>query len=214
MRAAGRVGRTVVLRLRFDDFSRATRSHTLPQATAHTQTILVTARGLLAAAMPTIERRGITLVGVAVANLANAPPGQRALPCDRMSGDALDAAVDEVREHGAGAIASFTGVVRNRNVGRRVLFLEYEAYEGMAEKVMQELADELRRRYDLCEIAIHHRVGRVEVGEPSIVIAVSSPHRAAALAACREAIDTLKETVPLWKKEVYEGGEEWIGRGS
>jgi DNA polymerase IV len=97
MRAAGRIGRTVVLRLRFDDFTRVTRSHTLPEATAHTRTILVTARGLLATAMPLIERRGITLVGVAVANLANAPPVQLALPFDRHSGDALDAALDEVR---------------------------------------------------------------------------------------------------------------------
>ena len=79
---------------------------------------------------------------------------------------------------------------------------------------MAELARELSERHDLLAVAIHHRVGRVEIGEPSVAIAVSSPHRAAALAACREAIDTLKGTVPLWKKEVYEGGEEWIGRGS
>jgi molybdopterin synthase catalytic subunit len=79
---------------------------------------------------------------------------------------------------------------------------------------MAQIAGQLRERYDLCEVAIHHRVGRVEIGEPSVVIAVSAPHRADALAACRDAIDTLKETVPLWKKEVYEGGEEWIGRGS
>jgi len=95
-----------------------------------------------------------------------------------------------------------------------VQYLEYEAYEGMAEEVMAELASELARRHELSAIAIHHRVGRVEIGEPSVVIAVSSPHRAAALAACKEAIDTLKGTVPLWKKEVYEGGEEWIGQGS
>jgi molybdopterin synthase catalytic subunit len=95
-----------------------------------------------------------------------------------------------------------------------VQYLEYEAYEGMAEETMAELAAELAARHELCAIAIHHRVGRVEIGEPSVVIAVSSPHRAAALAACKEAIDTLKGTVPLWKKEVYEGGEEWIGQGS
>jgi molybdopterin synthase catalytic subunit len=76
------------------------------------------------------------------------------------------------------------------------------------------LATVLKVRYDLHEIAIHHRVGLVEIGEASVVIAVSAPHRADALAACKEAIDALKETVPLWKKEVYEGGEEWIGRGS
>jgi molybdopterin synthase catalytic subunit len=92
--------------------------------------------------------------------------------------------------------------------------LEYEAYAGMAEEVMERIAAELKAKYDLCDVAIHHRVGRVGIGETSVVIAVSAPHRQDALAACREAIDTLKETVPLWKKEVYEGGEEWIGRGS
>ena len=96
MRAAGRIGRTVVLRLRFDDFSRATRSHTLPRSTAHTQTILVTVRGLLATAMPMIERQGVTLVGVAVGNLDDGGAVQLALPFDRHSGVALDAALDEV----------------------------------------------------------------------------------------------------------------------
>jgi DNA polymerase-4 len=98
MRAAGRVGRTVTLRLRFHDFSRATRSHTLPQATAHTETILTTARGLLAAATPMIEREGLTLVGVAVGNLDNARAVQLALPFDGQSGDALDAALDAVHD--------------------------------------------------------------------------------------------------------------------
>jgi molybdopterin synthase catalytic subunit len=126
----------------------------------------------------------------------------------------LDAAVDEVRTDDAGAIATFVGTTRKRSRGRDVLYLEYEAYEGMAEQVMEQLADELKGRHDLCEVAIHHRVGRVEIGETSVVIAVSAPHRAGALAACREAIDELKVSVPLWKKEVYEGGEEWIGRGS
>ena len=79
---------------------------------------------------------------------------------------------------------------------------------------MRELAAELKRRYQLLDVAIHHRVGRVDIGEPSVMIAVSAPHRADALAACRDAIDTLKQTVPLWKKEVYEGGEEWVGQGS
>jgi molybdopterin synthase catalytic subunit len=127
---------------------------------------------------------------------------------------ALDAVVDEVGTDEAGAVATFTGTVRRRSRGRTVLHLEYEAYEGMAEQVMSDLAADLERRYDLTAVAIHHRVGRVDVGEPSVVIAVSAPHRQDALAACREAIDRLKETVPLWKKEVYEGGEEWIGRGS
>jgi MoaE-MoaD fusion protein len=126
----------------------------------------------------------------------------------------LDAVVREVARDEAGAVASFLGTVRNRSRDREVLHLEYEAYEGMAEEMMAELARDLSERHDLLAVAIHHRVGRVEIGEPSVAVAVSSAHRAAALAACREAIDTLKGTVPLWKKEVYVGGEEWIGQGS
>jgi molybdopterin synthase catalytic subunit/molybdopterin converting factor small subunit len=126
----------------------------------------------------------------------------------------LDAAVDEVRSDSAGAIATFIGTTRIESRGRTVLHLDYEAYEGMAEEVMAEIAGELKERYDLLEIAIHHRTGRVEIGEASVVIAVSAAHRQDALAACKDAIDTLKQQVPLWKKEVYEGGEEWIGRGS
>ena len=126
----------------------------------------------------------------------------------------LDAVVAEVANEAAGAIATFTGTVRRDSRGRSVLYLEYEAYAEMAEDVMGQLAAELAARYELTAVAIHHRVGRVEIGEPSVAIAVSAPHRQGALAACKEAIDTLKQTVPLWKKEVYEGGEEWIGRGS
>ena len=126
----------------------------------------------------------------------------------------LDTVVAEVAGEDAGAIATFTGTVRRVSRGRTVLYLEYEAYAEMAEDVMAQIAADLERRYDLCAIGIHHRTGRVEIGEPSVVIAVSAPHRADALAACKDAIDTLKETVPLWKKEVYEGGEEWLGRGS
>lgn len=126
----------------------------------------------------------------------------------------LDAAVAEVGAERAGAIATFSGTVRKSSRGREVTHLEYEAFTEMAEDVMAGLATVLKQRYDLHEIAIHHRIGRVEIGEPSVVIAVSAPHRHDALAACRDAIDELKETVPLWKKEVYEGGEQWIGRGS
>ena len=124
------------------------------------------------------------------------------------------AVVDEVADDRAGAIATFLGTTRVHSRGRTVTHLQYEAYPGMAERVMESLAGELKERYTLCEVAITHRVGRVGIGETSVAIAVSAPHRADALAACRDAIDTLKETVPLWKKEVYEGGEEWIGRGS
>ena len=126
----------------------------------------------------------------------------------------LDAVIAEVADERAGGIATFTGTVRRQSRGREVQHLEYEAYAEMAEDVMALLARDLEDAHELCRIAIHHRVGRVEIGEPSVVIAVSAPHRQDALTACREAIDRLKETVPLWKKEVYEGGEEWIGRGS
>ena len=122
--------------------------------------------------------------------------------------------VAEVERDEAGGIATFVGTVRRTSRGRDVSYLEYEAFEEMAEPMLRALAAELTGKHGLCELAIHHRVGRVEIGEPSVVIAVSAPHRAAALEACREAIDTLKETIPLWKKEIYEGGEEWIGRGS
>jgi molybdopterin synthase catalytic subunit len=126
----------------------------------------------------------------------------------------LDAVVEEVRSDEAGAIATFVGTTRVNSRGRTVERLEYEAYAGMAEKVMAEIAEGLKARYDLAEIAIHHRTGVVAIGEASVVIAVSAPHRQDALAACKDAIDTLKEQVPLWKKEIYEGGEEWLGRGS
>ena len=126
----------------------------------------------------------------------------------------LDAVVAEVADERAGAVATFTGTVRRQSRGREVTRLEYEAYAEMAEDVMVELAADLLERYELCVIAIHHRVGTLGIGEASVVIAVSAPHRRDALAACKNAIDWLKETVPLWKKEVYEGGEEWIGRGS
>jgi molybdopterin synthase catalytic subunit len=126
----------------------------------------------------------------------------------------LDAAVAEVTDERAGAVATFTGTVRRQSRGREVTRLEYEAYAEMAEDVMAQLARDLQERYELCAVAIHHRVGTLGIGEASVVVAVSAPHRQDALAACKDAIDTLKETVPLWKKEVYEGGEEWIGRGS
>ncbi len=133
-----------------------------------------------------------------------------------LSAEPLDvsAVVAEAASDDAGAISTFVGTVRRSSRGREVVRLEYEAFEEMAEPMLRSLADELTERHGLCAVAIHHRVGVVEIGEPSIVIAVSAPHRAAAIEACREAIDTLKQTIPLWKKEIYADGEEWIGRGS
>ena len=126
----------------------------------------------------------------------------------------LAAVTAEVEDERAGAIATFQGTVRRQSRGREVIALDYEAYSGMAEKVMAEIADGVKARYELSEVAVAHRVGRCEVGEVSVAIAVSAPHRRDALSACRDVIDELKERVPLWKKELYEGGEEWIGRGS
>ena len=126
----------------------------------------------------------------------------------------VEAAIDEVASSGAGAIATFIGTTRRHSRGREVVRLEYEAYEGMAEAEMARIADAVREKHDVLAIAIHHRVGVVGIGETSVVIAISAAHRAAALDACRETIDTLKETVPLWKKEVYTDGEIWIGRAS
>ncbi len=126
----------------------------------------------------------------------------------------LTSVLVEVVDEQAGAIATFLGTVRARSRDRDVIALEYEAYEEMAEEVMAGIADELDARYELCKVAMSHRLGRVEVGETSVAIAVSAPHRQDALAACADAIEALKSQVPLWKKELYVGGEEWIGRGS
>ncbi len=134
----------------------------------------------------------------------------------RLTEEPIDVAavIAEVGDEEAGGIAAFVGTTRVTSRGRTVRHLDYEGYPGMAEKTMADLAEGLKARYDLCEVAIAHRVGRVGIGETSVAIAVSAPHRDDALAACTDAIDTLKRIVPLWKKEVYEGGEEWIGRGS
>lgn len=158
-----------------------------------------------------VERPAPLSAGDEVAVIPPVSGGDFRLSEARLSQDAV---VAEVHDEEAGAIATFVGTTRRHSRGREVLYLEYEAYEGMAEQVMADLVAELGRRHELCKVAIHHRVGRVDIGETSVVIAVSAPHRAAALAACREAIDELKVSVPLWKKEVYVGGEAWIGRGS
>lgn len=109
-----------------------------------------------------------------------------------------------------GALDLFVGVVRNENAGRRVTHLEYEAYEEMALEVLQEIEAETRRRWPLTDVRLVHRLGRLEIGEPSVAVAVASPHRAEAFAACRHAIDTLKRRAPIWKKEFFEGGAVWV----
>jgi molybdopterin synthase catalytic subunit len=111
----------------------------------------------------------------------------------------------------AGAIVTFVGTTRDHNDGRRVLRLEYEAYPEMAVAEMRKIGDEARRRWPVERVAIAHRIGVVPIGEASVVIAVSAGHREAAFEACHFAIDRLKQVVPIWKKEHFEGGETWIG---
>jgi molybdopterin synthase catalytic subunit len=123
----------------------------------------------------------------------------------------LDAVLAAVADPAAGAVASFLGVTRNHNEGRQVTGLEYEAYPEMAVQEMARIGAAARERWDIHAIAIVHRLGRVPIGEASVAIAVSASHRAAAFAACHFAIDRLKEIVPIWKKEYFEGGEVWIG---
>jgi molybdopterin synthase catalytic subunit len=108
-----------------------------------------------------------------------------------------------------GALCLFVGVVRGENEGRRVVRLDYEAYEEMALPMMEEIAAEARARFGVSDVRIVHRLGRLEVGEVSVAVAVASPHRAEAFAACRYAIDTLKAKVPIWKKEFYADGAVW-----
>jgi molybdopterin synthase catalytic subunit len=124
----------------------------------------------------------------------------------------VTAVIAEVADPAAGAIATFIGTTRETNRGRAVTHLEYDAYPEMAEAEMAKIAEQLKVGYDVLHVAMAHRTGHVPIGEASVVIAVSAPHRGPAMDACREAIDTLKQTVPVWKKEVFEGGEEWIGR--
>jgi molybdopterin synthase catalytic subunit len=123
----------------------------------------------------------------------------------------LQEVTDFVADPGAGAIATFIGMTRNTNDGRHVTWLEYECYPGMAEKEMHKIAVSILQRWPIKKIAMIHRLGRVDIGEASVAIAVSSGHRHAAFEACHSAINQLKETVPIWKKELYEGGELWIG---
>jgi MoaE-MoaD fusion protein len=122
----------------------------------------------------------------------------------------IEEATQAVAGPDRGAIATFTGVARDHHLGRRVLSLEYDAYEPMAEEVMRGIGREVAERFGTAHVAILHRVGRVETGEASVVIAVAAAHRREALQACAYAIERLKAIVPIWKKERYEGGSAWI----
>lgn len=142
----------------------------------------------------------------------NQEPLPRTNQLIQLTNNPIDVAqvIASVDDDAAGAVNTFIGTVRNRTDGRRVVRLEYEAYDSMALKEMEKLADIVRQRWPVEKLAIHHRKGVLHIGEVAVVIAVATPHRQAAFEACQYTIDTLKQTVPIWKKEIFEDGEVWV----
>jgi molybdopterin synthase catalytic subunit len=134
------------------------------------------------------------------------------VPAFRVTPDVLDggAVASAVASADCGAIAAFVGLVRDHNAGRHVLWLDYEAYGPLAEKTFERISEEASERWPHIRMAIHHRIGRLAIGEASVAIAVASPHRADAFAACRYAIERVKQVAPIWKHEHFEGGDVWI----
>jgi molybdopterin synthase catalytic subunit len=130
----------------------------------------------------------------------------------RVGDGPLDAAAvaAAVADPGCGAVTTFIGLVRNENIGRQVLFLDYEAFAPLAVKSFERIADEASAQWPATHLAIHHRVGRIAIGEASVAIVAASPHRADAFAAARYAIERIKQITPIWKHEHFEGGEIWI----
>jgi molybdopterin synthase catalytic subunit len=133
-------------------------------------------------------------------------------PMFRVTVEVLDpvALSSLVARTNAGAVVLFSGIVRDNNLGRSVEYLEYDAYPPLAERTLAAIAVEAQSRWNLTGVAIYHRVGRLEIGEASLLVAVSAPHRAEAFEACHYCVDRVKQIVPVWKKEVWEGGESWI----
>jgi molybdopterin synthase catalytic subunit len=135
------------------------------------------------------------------------PVPQVAVTSEPLDSNALAALIDAT---GDGAVVTFAGVVRDHNQGRHVQFLEYEAYEPLAVRALQRIVDEARELWPGARIAVHHRLGRLDIGEASIVIAAASAHRRDAFAACRYTIERVKQIVPIWKREHFDGGEVWL----
>ena len=134
--------------------------------------------------------------------------GRQPLELDQLIAAVSSRAGDRVDSDGA--IVTFLGLVRNHNVGRRVRYLEYDAYEPLAEKTFERIAAEVRDQWPGAQLALHHRVGRLEIGEASVAIAAASAHRGDAYAACRYAIERVKQIAPIWKREFFDGGDVWI----
>jgi molybdopterin synthase catalytic subunit len=135
-----------------------------------------------------------------------------ALAPTAVTADVLDivALVRIVEAPGIGAVTTFLGVVRDHNQGRRVQHLVYEAYQPLAERALKIIVQESQERWPSAVLAVHHRIGKLEIGETSVAIAAASPHRADAFAACRYAIERVKQILPVWKHEYFEGGDVWI----
>jgi molybdopterin synthase catalytic subunit len=182
-------------------------------------------RALLAARFPIFDRLGTRLASSVNLEMVNSesvlrdgdevaflPPVAGGVGTCTISSAPLDEAAVAARVAGpdAGAVVSFVGVVRDRSRGRVIKHLEYEAYPQMAEREMQKIADQAVHRWPGCRVAIAHRTGHLEIGDLAVVVAVAAAHRAAAFEACRYAIDTLKQTVPIWKKEITTDGECWV----
>jgi MoaE-MoaD fusion protein len=138
------------------------------------------------------------------------PAARLALTTDPLDVGALTKAVTDSLAAPTGAIASFVGLVRSENLGRRVRYLDYEGYEPLALRAFERIEHEIRERWAEVTVGLHHRLGRIEIGEASIAIVVASPHREAGFAACRYAIERVKQIAPIWKREHFEGGESWI----
>ena len=133
-----------------------------------------------------------------------------------ITSEALDpeAVTAKVKGPSNGGVVTFLGTTRNETEGRQVLHLEYEAYEAMAEKTIRQILDEVRERWGVTAAAIAHRIGHVDIGQVSLVVAVAAPHRKEAFAACWYAVDRIKEITPIWKKEFFEDGSVWVGCGA
>lgn len=122
----------------------------------------------------------------------------------------IGAAIDAAKNEQAGAVNVFIGTVRNKTAEKEVLALDYEAYDPMALKEIRKIVDEARKQWPILKAVVIHRKGYLKIGDVAVVIAVATPHRKASFEACQFIIDTLKQTVPIWKKEIFEGGEEWV----
>jgi len=140
------------------------------------------------------------------------PPVSGGSGAFRVTQEALAAepVIEAVKADDCGAVVAFLGVVRSNSRGRKVEHLEYDAYPPMAEEKLAQIGEEILQKWGLDNVAIHHRIGHLKVGEVSLVIAVASPHREAAFAACQYAVDRIKHVVPIWKKEVWDNGEAWV----